>query len=166
MQGRRSPSADVEELAKLPPLDVLRGQVLGAIVAPLTHLLGLVNAPLQNLIGLIDARIEQLEARATRASRGSAGDQAEPEPEADRPRRRAGRERRRRPSRGRGRGACCRGGAGRRDLRRQSRLRRPSGRRGSLPEADRSGGRAETDASPRRMPRLRKTKSESDDQEA
>ena len=31
----RSPAADVEELAKLPPLDVLRGQVLGAIIAPL-----------------------------------------------------------------------------------------------------------------------------------
>ena len=27
---------EVESLAKLPPVDVLRGQVLGAIVAPLT----------------------------------------------------------------------------------------------------------------------------------
>jgi len=39
---------------------VLRGQVLGAIIAPLSALAGLVNAPLQNLYGLIDARIEQL----------------------------------------------------------------------------------------------------------
>jgi large subunit ribosomal protein L10 len=62
LQGRPVTADEVESLATLPPLDVLRGQVLGAIVAPLTALLGLVSAPLQNLIGLIDARIEQLEA--------------------------------------------------------------------------------------------------------
>jgi large subunit ribosomal protein L10 len=58
----RRPMADseVEELAKLPPADVLRGQVLGAIVAPLNAIAALVNAPLQDLVGLIDARIEQL----------------------------------------------------------------------------------------------------------
>jgi large subunit ribosomal protein L10 len=54
----------VEELASLPPIDVLRGQVLGAIVAPLTAIVGLANAPLQNLVGLIDARIEQLNENA------------------------------------------------------------------------------------------------------
>src|SRR2546423_1926010 len=60
MQGRAVTAEEVETLAKLPPEDVLRGQVLGAIVAPLTALAGLLNAPLQNLVGLIDARIEQL----------------------------------------------------------------------------------------------------------
>jgi large subunit ribosomal protein L10 len=60
MEGRMLDAAEVETLATLPPLDILRGQVLGAIVAPLTTLLGLVTAPLQNLVGLIDARIEQL----------------------------------------------------------------------------------------------------------
>ena len=60
MQGRAVTAAEVETLAKLPPAEVLRGQVLGAIVAPLTSLAGLLNAPLQNLVGLIDARIEQL----------------------------------------------------------------------------------------------------------
>jgi large subunit ribosomal protein L10 len=60
MQGREISASDVEELAKLPPLDVLRGQVLGAIIAPLSAIAALVNAPLQNLYGLIDARIEQL----------------------------------------------------------------------------------------------------------
>ena len=62
MQGRTIAASDVEELAKLPPFDVLRGQVLAAIIAPLNNLLALVNAPLQGLYGLIDARIEQLEA--------------------------------------------------------------------------------------------------------
>jgi large subunit ribosomal protein L10 len=60
MQGRSVSAEEVESLAKLPPLDVLRGQVLGAIIAPLSALQGLVTAPLQNLYGLLDARIEQL----------------------------------------------------------------------------------------------------------
>jgi large subunit ribosomal protein L10 len=65
MQGRSISASDVEELSKLPPLEVLRGQVLGAVIAPLSNLLALVNAPLQNLVGLIDARIEQLESNGT-----------------------------------------------------------------------------------------------------
>ena len=60
MQGRAMTAAEGGNLAAVPPEDVLRGQVLGAIVAPLTSLAGLLNAPLQNLVGLIDARIEQL----------------------------------------------------------------------------------------------------------
>ena len=74
MQGRAVTAAEVETLAKLPPVDVLRGQVLAAIVAPLTALAGLLNAPLQNLVGLIDARIEQL---------GGEEAEAAPEPEAE-----------------------------------------------------------------------------------
>jgi large subunit ribosomal protein L10 len=62
LQGRTMTAEEVESLAMLPPLDILRGQVLAAIIAPVTALLGLVTAPLQNLYGLIDARIEQLEA--------------------------------------------------------------------------------------------------------
>jgi large subunit ribosomal protein L10 len=60
MQGRTVSAEEVESLATLPPVEVLRGQVLGAIIAPLSSLIGLVSAPLQNLYGLIDARIEQL----------------------------------------------------------------------------------------------------------
>jgi large subunit ribosomal protein L10 len=73
LQGRAMTADEVETLAKLPPADVLRGQVLGAIVAPLTALAGLLNAPLQNLVGLIDARIEQL----------GGEEEAAPEPEAE-----------------------------------------------------------------------------------
>ena len=62
LQGRTMTAEEVESLAMLPPLDILRGQVLAAIIAPVTALLGLVTAPLQNLYGLIDARIAQLEA--------------------------------------------------------------------------------------------------------
>jgi len=53
---------DVKNLATLPPLDVLRGQVIGAITAPLMTVVGLISAPVRDLIGLIDARIEQLQA--------------------------------------------------------------------------------------------------------
>jgi large subunit ribosomal protein L10 len=60
LNGREISGEAVEELSKLPPVDVLRGQVLAAVIAPLTSLLALANAPLQNLVGLIDARIEQL----------------------------------------------------------------------------------------------------------
>ena len=70
MQGRAVTADEVASLAKLPPEEVLRGQVLGAIVAPLTTFAGLLNAPLQNFVGLLDARIEQL-----------GGEEAAPEPE-------------------------------------------------------------------------------------
>jgi large subunit ribosomal protein L10 len=63
MQGRVITGDDVDALAKLPPLDVLRGQVVGAVIAPLNAIAGLINAPLQNLYELLDARIEQLQAQ-------------------------------------------------------------------------------------------------------
>jgi large subunit ribosomal protein L10 len=81
MQGRTVTAEEVETLAKLPPADVLRGQVLGAIVAPLTALTGLLNAPLQNLRGLIDARIEQLAGEEEAAP--ELEPEAAPEPEAE-----------------------------------------------------------------------------------
>jgi large subunit ribosomal protein L10 len=84
LEGREISAGDVEELAKLPPFDVLRGQVLAAIIAPLTSLLGLVNAPLQNLVGLIDARIEQLGGEGAAPAEPvseSPAPEAEPEPE-------------------------------------------------------------------------------------
>jgi large subunit ribosomal protein L10 len=79
LDGRAITAADVENLAKLPPLDLLRGQVLGAIAAPLYTIVGLFTAPLQNLVGLIDARIEQLEAEGdnTGTAQASAVEAAE-----------------------------------------------------------------------------------------
>jgi large subunit ribosomal protein L10 len=83
MQGRPITAEEVETLSKLPPLDVLRSQVLGAITAPLTTIVALFNAPLQNLVGLIDARIDQLggaaEAEAPEPAAAEAPAAAEPE---------------------------------------------------------------------------------------
>ncbi len=61
LQGSAVGAEDVETLAKLPPLEALRAQLVGVIVAPLTQLLGLLTAPLRDLVGLLDARIAQLE---------------------------------------------------------------------------------------------------------
>ena len=60
-EGKTLTGDQVAQLATLPPFDVLRAQLVGAVVAPLTQLLGLVSAPLRDLHGLIDARIKQLE---------------------------------------------------------------------------------------------------------
>jgi large subunit ribosomal protein L10 len=88
LQGNAMSGTQVDELAKLPPLDVLKGQVVGAIVAPLNQLVGLLHAPLQNLVGLIDARIEQLGgASASAEAPSEEGDEAAeervPAPDAD-----------------------------------------------------------------------------------
>jgi large subunit ribosomal protein L10 len=61
LEGRTLSGEEVQILAKLPPAEVLRGQIVGAIVAPLTQLVALVSAPLRELHGLVDARIRQLE---------------------------------------------------------------------------------------------------------
>ena len=63
LEGRSIEAAEIESLAKLPPLDVLRSQVLAAVIGPVTGIVALFTAPLQDLYGLIDARIEQLEAQ-------------------------------------------------------------------------------------------------------
>jgi len=72
LSGRSLTGDDVAELAKLPAPDVVKSQLVGVIVAPLTQLVGLLTAPVRDLVGLLDARIEQL-----------GGAPAEPETTAD-----------------------------------------------------------------------------------
>jgi large subunit ribosomal protein L10 len=80
LEGRAMTAEEVEELAKLPPLDMLRGQVLGAVAAPLYAIVGLFTAPLQDLHGLLQARIDQLGGEEDEAVEEQA-----PEPEAEAP---------------------------------------------------------------------------------
>jgi large subunit ribosomal protein L10 len=61
LSGRSISGEDVEELAKLPAPEVVKSQLVGVVVAPLTQLVGLLAAPLRDLVGLVDARIAQLE---------------------------------------------------------------------------------------------------------
>jgi len=73
LEGVMMSADEVEDLAKLPPADVLRAQLVAAIVSPLTTIVALVAAPVRDLVGLIDARIEQLQEQ---------GDASEAEPAA------------------------------------------------------------------------------------
>jgi large subunit ribosomal protein L10 len=61
LEGKTLTGEEIDMLARLPSTDVLRGQLLGAVVAPLTQLVALLEAPLRDLRGLIEARIEQLQ---------------------------------------------------------------------------------------------------------
>ncbi len=61
LEGKTLSGDEIAELATLPPVDQLRGLLVGAVVAPLTQLVALVSAPLRDLHGVIDARIRQLE---------------------------------------------------------------------------------------------------------
>ena len=81
MQARALSAEDVDELSKLPSLEVLRGQVIGAILGPLNAIAGLVRAPLQDLYGLVDARIQQLEEQGEGAAADEPAAEPEPEPE-------------------------------------------------------------------------------------
>ena len=74
LQGQPVGSDEVVRLASLPPVDVLQGQVLGAVVGPLNAIVGLFTAPLRDLVGVIDARISQLQEQ---------GETAEPEAAAE-----------------------------------------------------------------------------------
>lgn len=93
LEGKSMSADEVQSLAKLPPADVLRAQLVGAIMSPLTVFVALVSAPLRDLVGLIDARIEQLggadaapaaaEEPAAEAAPEAAEPGAEAEPEAN-----------------------------------------------------------------------------------
>ena len=85
LEGKTLSSAEVAQLATLPPVDVLRSQLVGAIVAPLTQLLALVSAPLTDLVGLIDARIKQLEEQGEVVQEAPAAAVAESRPKRPRP---------------------------------------------------------------------------------
>lgn len=50
----------VEDLAKIPPRDQLRGQVVGTMMGPLNQTYGVLSAPLRDLINTLEARVRQL----------------------------------------------------------------------------------------------------------
>jgi large subunit ribosomal protein L10 len=60
LEGKTLTDAEVTQLATLPPVDVLRAQVAGAVAAPLTTIVALFTAPLRDLVNVLDARIAQL----------------------------------------------------------------------------------------------------------
>jgi large subunit ribosomal protein L10 len=79
LDGRPVTADQVRDLATLPPVDVLHGQVVGAVVGPLNAIVGLFAAPLRDLVGVLDARTAELREQG---DTGEAGVEAAPEPEA------------------------------------------------------------------------------------
>jgi len=79
LEGKALSGEEIAELATLPPVDQLRGLLVGAVVAPLTQLVALVSAPLRDLHGLIDARIKQLEEQGEVVSPDATTEEAESE---------------------------------------------------------------------------------------
>jgi large subunit ribosomal protein L10 len=68
LEGTVGGDTEIKRLATLPPADVLRAQLAGAVVAPLTTVVGLFTAPLRDFVGVIDARIRQLEEQSEAAA--------------------------------------------------------------------------------------------------
>ena len=83
VEGSAVSDAEIKRLATLPPMDVLRAQLAGAVSAPLTTIVGLFTAPLRDLVNVLDARIAQLrEQGATSEAEAPAQEpQADAEPQ-------------------------------------------------------------------------------------
>jgi large subunit ribosomal protein L10 len=75
LEGTEVSAEDVRQLAKLPPAEMLRAQLVGAVAGPMTMVVGLFTAPLRDLVGVLQARISQLEEQGE----GAAAEEPEPE---------------------------------------------------------------------------------------
>ena len=82
LEGKLVGDEEIRRLATLPPTDVLRAQLAGAVAAPLTTVVGIFAAPLRDLVGILDARIRQLEERgeATDVPQAEAEERQQTEP--------------------------------------------------------------------------------------
>ena len=85
LDGAEIAADDVKRLAKLPPTDTLRAQLVGALAGSLTTVVGLFAAPMRDIVGVLDSRIRQLEEQGETAEEPQA--EAEPAAEEAPPRR-------------------------------------------------------------------------------
>jgi large subunit ribosomal protein L10 len=81
LDGAEIAADDVKRLAKLPPTDTLRAQLVGALAGSLTTVVGLFAAPMRDIVGVIDARIRQLEEQGETAEAPAEEAHAEAEPQ-------------------------------------------------------------------------------------
>jgi large subunit ribosomal protein L10 len=79
LDGAEIAADDVKRLAKLPPTDTLRAQLVGALAGSLTTVVGLFAAPMRDIVGVLDSRIRQLEEQGETVEQP----QAEAEPAAE-----------------------------------------------------------------------------------
>jgi large subunit ribosomal protein L10 len=83
LDGAEIAAEDIKRLAKLPPADTLRAQLVGALAGSLTTVVGLFAAPMRDIVGVIDARIRQLDEQDETAEEAPAGASAPEEPKAE-----------------------------------------------------------------------------------
>jgi large subunit ribosomal protein L10 len=81
LDGAEIAADDVKRLAKLPPADTLRAQLVGALAGSLTTVVGLFAAPMRDIVGVLDARIRQFEEQGETAEPPAPEAQAEAETE-------------------------------------------------------------------------------------
>jgi large subunit ribosomal protein L10 len=82
LEGAVVSDDEVKRLATLPPADVVRAQLAGAVAAPVTTVVALFTAPLRDLVNLLDARINQLQEQGEQRQEQEPEEQPEqPEPE-------------------------------------------------------------------------------------
>jgi len=82
LDGDTVTDVEVKRLATLPPADVVRAQLVGAVAGPLTTVVGLFTAPLRDLVNVLDARIKQLEEQGETAGAAEPSDLDHKETEA------------------------------------------------------------------------------------
>ena len=82
LEGAEIGADDLKQLAKLPPAEMLRAQLVGAVAGPVTAIVGLFTAPMRELVGVIDARIRQLEEQGETAEPPAAEEAPAEEPAA------------------------------------------------------------------------------------
>jgi large subunit ribosomal protein L10 len=82
LDGSIVSAAEIKSLATLPPTDVLRAQLAGAVTGPLLTVVGVFTAPVRDLVNVFDARIRQLEEQGEPAAEEPPGEE---EPAAEEP---------------------------------------------------------------------------------
>ena len=58
-EGKKCSSEEIKEISSLPPLDVIRSQLLGTLVAPMTQTLGVIQALLTSVIYCVDNKVKK-----------------------------------------------------------------------------------------------------------
>jgi len=61
LDGKLLSKAEVEQLAKLPPIEELRGQLVGAINSPLAGIVGALSSPQRGLVNVLDQYAKKLQ---------------------------------------------------------------------------------------------------------
>lgn len=61
LDGKLLSHTEVEQLAKLPPLEELRGQLVGAINSPLSGIVSAISSPQRGLVNVLDQYAKRLQ---------------------------------------------------------------------------------------------------------